>query len=102
MSKPGDASDDPTHALVMTKHYLPPQFLSWLKLLFCPGVRSPCTELLRITTLGIAVNSKMCYLHTEVLNERAFLFPVVVTGGLMVIELSSALCQVYFPKEISE
>lgn len=68
MSKPGEASDDPTRALVMRKLCLPPQFLSWLKLLLCPGVRFPCKELLRITTLGIAVNSKMCYLHIEVLN----------------------------------
>lgn len=86
----------------MRTHYLPPQFLSRFKLLLCPGVRFPRTELLRITTLGIAVNSKVCYLHIEVLNRGAFLFPVAFTGGLMVIELSSGLCQVYFPKEISE
>lgn len=52
--------------------------------------------------LGIPVSSKVCYLHTELLNWGPFLFPVAFTGDLMVTELSSGLCHAYFPIELSE
>lgn len=52
--------------------------------------------------LGIPVSSKVCYLHTELLNWGPFLFPVTFTGDLMVTELSSGLCHAYFPIELSE
>lgn len=80
----------------------PLHFLKWFKLLLCPRERFPHTQLLRITTPGTVVNSKVCHSHTEVLNRGASLLPLAFTGGLMITELSSGLCQVCSPREVSE